>query len=271
MHIRIEDKIISENIRSFLELLRRAEAKREKKGAFLMETTYKAFLHRNSGKILFAETFKDQPFENHDWKSIFIVYAFDPLTESFQAIAYESEDKKEGFAFTGLSPEAFKAIKGTIHTLNKLSSLLRGPGSDAITKIKALCKLSMDVEPIEKGKNIIVSTWHSVDRMGAEKLLKGKPVGTYFFREDYFAKMLGQQLSEELRKDVRSVTLTVLERDQKIADYTLVHIDHQWRLYNDALFCNVQGYREVEDLLDTKFKGIVKEPLYQYYPEQRIA
>lgn len=271
MHIRIEDKTISENIYSFIELLRRAEAKREKKGAALIETSYKAFLHRNSGKIVFAETFKDQTFEEHDWKQIFFVYAFDPLSECFQAMVYESEDRIEGFAFTGLSPSAIQAIKGTIHTLNQLSSLVRGPASDAITKIKALCKLRMDVEPIEKGKNIIVSTWHSLDRLGAEKALKNKPIGTYFFREDYFAKVLCQQLSEEIGKEVKAVTLTVLEPNQKIADYTLVHIDHQWRIYNDALFCNVQGYSTVEDLLLERFNGIAKEPLYQSFPEQRIA
>ena len=33
MHITVEDKTVSENISSFLELLRRAEAKREKKGS----------------------------------------------------------------------------------------------------------------------------------------------------------------------------------------------------------------------------------------------
>jgi len=123
-----------------------------------------------------------------------------PLTESFEAIAYESEDKKEGFAFTDLSPVAIKAIKGTIHTLNKLSSLVKGPGSDAVAKIKTLCKLRMDVESIEKDKNIVVATWHSIDRMGAEKLLKDKPIGTFFFREDHFAKVLSQQLTEELGK-----------------------------------------------------------------------
>ncbi len=272
MHITIEDKTVSENIKSFLELLRRAEAKREKKGAAIIEQSYKAYLNRNTGKLVFADAFKDQiDFLPHDWKELCIDYAYDPLSESFHANAYESDDTSEAFKLSSLSTTAVKAIKGTIHTLNKLSSLLKGTGSDLITKIKALCKLQMDVGPIEKDKSIMVSAWHSLDRIGAEKILRGKPAGTYMFREDYFAKLLAWQLSQELGKDVKCVTLTLLELGGQVSDFTFVHIDHLWRWYNDALFCNVRGFTRIEDLLDMYFKDRVKEPLYHTYKEERIA
>jgi hypothetical protein len=272
MHIKIEDETVSDNIRSFLTLLRKEEAKREKKGAVLMESIYKAFLNRKSGKIVFLESHKEQTdLSGHDWKPICIVYSFDPLVESFHAIAYESDHQEEGFALTDLAPSAVTAIKGTIHILNKLSSLVKGPGSDAVTKIKAICKLQIDVGSVEEGKNIVVAAWHTLDRIGAEKLLKNMPVGTYFFREDGFAKILSQQLTEELGKEVCCITLTVLELNQKVADYTLVHIDHLWRLYDDALFCDVRGFSKVEDLLDEKFFKILKEPLYHTYLEEQIG
>jgi hypothetical protein len=272
MHITIEDVTVSENIRSFLELIRRAEAKREKKGAALIEKNYRAYLNRKTGTLIFADAYKDQSnFLSHDWKLISIDYAYDPITESFHAIAYESENTGEAFALSGLSPVAIKAIKGTIHTLNKLSSLVKGGGSDLITKIKALCKLQIDVGSIDEEKSILVAAWHSLDRLGAEKILHGKPVGTFLFREDYFAKLLAGQLSDEMGKDVKCITLTVLEHDQKVSDFTLVHIDHLWRWYDDALFCNVQGFSDIEDLLDACFKGRVKHPLYHRYAQEHIA
>jgi hypothetical protein len=272
MHITIEDKTVGENIRSCLELLRRAEAKREKRGAALIEKSYKAFLNRKTGKLLFADDFKDQiDFLSHDWKELSIDYAFDPLTESFHAIAYESEDASEAFQLSGLSPVAVGVIKSTIHTLNKLSSLVRGTGSDLITKIKALCKLQMDVGSIEKDKSILISAWHSLDRVGAEKMLQGKPDGTFLFREDYFAKLLSAQLTQQYGKEVKCVTLTLLEPENKVSDFTFVHLDHLWRWYDDALFCNVTGFKQIEDLLNTCFKDRAKHPLYHTYLEEQIA
>ena len=49
---------------------------------------------------------------------------------------------------------------------------MKGTGSDLITKIKAICKLQMDVGSPEKDKSILIAAWHSVDRVKAEKILK---------------------------------------------------------------------------------------------------
>jgi hypothetical protein len=272
MHIVIEDKTVSENISSFLELLRRAEAKREKQGAALIEKSYRAFLNRKSGKLIFADSYKDQAnFISHDWKEVSIDYAYDSLSESFHAIAYESQDAREPFTFSDLAPAAVQAIKGTILVLNKLSALVKGSGSDLITKIKAICKLKMDIGSVDKEKSVLFATWHSVNRMEAEKILKGKPVGTFLFREDYFAQLLSEQLSEQFGKPVKCVTLTILEPGKKVSDFTLAHLDHSWRWYDDALFCNVKGFPTIEDLLEACFKDRAKSPLYRTDFEERIA
>src|SRR5690349_14048642 len=139
MHVTVEDKTVSENIGSFLELLRRAESLREKKGEALLEKSYKAFLNRTSGKLVFADHSKEQSsLSPHDWKELSVEYIYDPFTESFHAMVYEAGNAMDAFKFTGLSPLAIKTIKSTITTLNKMSSLVRGSGSDVITKIKAI-------------------------------------------------------------------------------------------------------------------------------------
>jgi hypothetical protein len=104
--------------------------------------------------------------------------------------------------------------------------------------------------------------------VGAEKALKGHPAGTFLFREDYYAKLLSDQLTTELDTPVKCVTLTLLE-DDTVHDFTLVHIDHQWRCYNDALFCNVKGFFNIEDLLHFQFKDRLKYPLYRELAEKR--
>lgn len=272
MHITVEDKTVGENIHSFLELLRKAEALREKKGAALIEKSYKAFLNRTSGKLVFADAFKDQKaFSSHDWKELSIEYLYDPFTESFHAIAYEANKESEAFKFTGLSPLAIKTIQSTMTTLNKLSSLVKGSGSDLITKVKAICKLQMDIGSVQKNKSIVVAAWHSVDRVKAEKLLNKQPPGTFLFREDYYAKILSQQLSDRFGKDVKCITLTILEHGGKVSDFTLAHLDHLWRWYDDALFCNVRGYTSIEELLDICFKDRAVHPLYHSFPEENIA
>ena len=272
MHIMIEDKTVSENVRAFLELLKKAEAKREKTGAALIEKSYKAFLNRKTGKLIFADAHRDQNhWELNDWKPISVDYSYDPVSESFHAMAYEMKERNEAFTLHGLMPSAIKAIKGTIQTLNKLSSLVKGEGSDVVTKIKALCKLQMDIGNIDKEKSILVATWHSVDRQGAEKILKDMPVGTFLFREDYFVKLIEEQLSRDLRKRIKCVTLTIVEPNHKISDFTFVYVDHLWRWYDDVLFCNVKGYERVEELLDSSFKGRAVFPLYHSYAEQHVA
>lgn len=272
MHITVEDQTVGDNIRSFLVLLRRIEAKRERTGSALFEKSYRAFLNRSTGKLLFADSFKEQVnFSSSDWKELEFSYIFDPISESFHANIYEPHNLKKAFDLNHLSPHAVTAIKSTIHILNNLSSLVKGPNSDSITKIKALCNLQVDVGSAEKDKSILVAAWHGVDRIGAEKILRNKPVGTFLFREDYFASLLQNQLTSELRKDVRCVTMTLVEPEQKISDFTFVHMDHLWRWYNDALFCNVQGFSKIEDLIEALFKGRANNPLYHASRQEWIA
>ncbi len=264
MHIVIEDETVRSNIQSFIEILKRAEARRERNGASLIEKSHKVFIHRITGKLIFSDLFKDHlQLQDKEWKTISLDYYYDSQTESFQAVAYDGSNQLGAFELDDLKPLACKILKQTVTLLNEMSSLLKGPGSDLVTKIKAICKLSIDGGNRQKDKNVIFSTWHSLDRLGAEKLLSNKPVGSYFFREDPFAKILEAQLGKQFEQEVRCVTLTILSDEKKVSDFTIVHMNHCWTLYEDCLFCNGRVFDRIEDLLQTCFPGDLKYPLYQ--------
>lgn len=263
MHIIIEDKIVSENVHGFIALLRKEEARREKSGGVFMEKKYPAFLHRKTGRLIFVDAFKEQVhFEKKEWKPLFFEYSYDPLNETFHAAVFEGEKE---FHFGDLQAHAVIALRETMHILNGLSDRVKGSGSDLMTKLRDLCSLQIEVGSIQKGRGLLVSAWHGVDRVGAEKMLEGQLIGTFLFREDYFAKLLAEQLTEERSKKIKCITLSILDAKDHISEHTLVHIDHQWRVYNDIDFCDGKGYQELEVLLENTFKDELKTPLYHNY------
>ena len=251
MHIIIEDKTIRENLRKFISQLIKAEAKREKMGAAWMEGEYPALLHRATGHLYFIDPHKQQEqFDPSIYKILFVAYSYDPDAECLEAIAYEIDGKDRAFELHALSPTAIHAIQETIHRINELSSRLRGSSSDIITKVQDLCKLQIEES---EAKNVLTSAWHSVDRLGAERLLEGHQIGTYLLREDSFAKLLGERLSQELDKSIKCITLSVLDAGNKISEFTLVHVDHEWRCYDNVLFCNVKGFTDLDKLIQECF------------------
>jgi hypothetical protein len=217
-----------------------------------MEGEYPAFLHRTTGHLYFIEAYRGQEeFDPSEYKMLILDYSYDPDTAGLEAIVYEIDGKERAFELQELSSAALYAIQETIHWINKLSSLLNGTSSNIITKIQDLCKLQIDES---QQKNVLTSAWHSVDRLGAESLLKGSPIGTYLLREDSFAKLLGERLTEELETAVKCITLSILESENKISEFTLVHVDHAWRCYDNVLFCNVKGFADLDMLIKECFK-----------------
>ena len=270
MHILIEDKTVSENLRSILALLRKEEAKREKVGGSLMEKKQPLFVHRKTGRLIFADMFKEQDtFQKSEWKPLLFTYAYDPLEETFHAAVFE--EVGQAFRLSDLTPKALAILIKTLQVLNRLATLVKGPGSDLVTKLQDLCTLQIEEGDIQKARSLLTSAWHAVDRKGAERLLKGHPIGTFLFREDYFAQLLADQLTQERGKHVKCITLSVLDSVDHLSDFTLVHIDHQWRVYDNIQFCDGEGSASLEELLQTTFKGRLKEPLYHVYRERRIA
>ena len=65
-----------------------------------------------------------------------------------------------------------------------------------------------------KDRNILNDAWHDANRMQAESLLEGKPVGTYLFRKDPYAAILEKQLEEQMNKKIQCFTFDLFSRAQ---------------------------------------------------------
>jgi len=82
-------------------------------------------------------------------------------------------------------------------------------------------------------RDFIHEAWHLVDRIGAEKLLENKALGSFIFRKDLYAEMLENQLKLNLDEKISCLTLSYLAEVDKVEDRTLVHKNNRWYFYDD--------------------------------------
>jgi hypothetical protein len=261
MQLKITDKSVRKNVEMFLHLIQRAVQLHADSMAREKEKSFAALIHRVSGEILFDLTEPAiQELKEKEWKKVEINYSYDSKEERVFFEMTDIEQKREGFRYSDLTPQAYRIVKETMGTLNEISQKLKGP-SDFKTKMKVISCIQLTNETEPSGRNVVVAAWHHVDREGAETLLLDKPVGTYLFRKDNYAVILEKQLLEELQKPVMCLTLTFIQPKKKITDVTLVHLGQGWIIYNDDPSLGGTSYIELPELLKT-FKSKLKYPLY---------
>lgn len=260
MRVRIKDPTICQNVEFFLELLRRTEFKGEKESKSAQEV-FKAYVNRETGQFLFQEALdgSDQS-KQRDWKAVVICYAYRP--EEGELYFEVDEPLREENTRTGddLSPPAFQILSQTLRLFNELCHRLKGP-SDIKTKVSVLTRLQVDATDSAPDRNLIISTWHNVDRLEAEGLLKDKPIGSFFFRKDEFTEFLERQLSHQLGKKVKCMTLTYKNAEGKICDTVLVHFTNGWQIYNDDPSLNQKTYEDLKALVEARSEEL-KYPMY---------
>lgn len=260
MRVKILDAPVRQNIELFLDILRQAKQK-EKKRSIPSEKIFNAWLNRETGQLLFAEISKESLFlAREEWKPVEISYMYDPQKGEIVFLIQEREVPLKGFRSDDITQLAYKIMRETMMLLNSISKNLKGP-SDLETKMNVLFKLQIDGSMSHVDRNILIDAWHSVDRMGAETLLKNKPVGTYLFRRDPFSEILEQQLIERHNKPIKCFTLTFSQPKKMISDITLIHYDGKWQSYDDDPSLKRQAFQDLQDLL-AKWKDKLKYPLY---------
>lgn len=260
MRYKILNAPVRQNIELFLDLLRRSKQKLQHR-AIPSEKIFKAWLNRETGQLLFAEVTKESLFlAKEEWKPVDISYKYDPQAGEIVFLLEESEVPLQGFRCDDLTPIAFNIVRDTMTMLNNICHNLKGP-SDLDTKMSVLTKLTIDGSVSHVDRNILIDTWHHVDRMEAEELLSDKPVGTYLFRKDSFSEILEQQLCKQLKKPVKCFTLTYSQTNKKFSDITLVHYEGGWQYYDDDPSLKNRTFQELRDLLSL-WKDQLRYPLY---------
>lgn len=254
MRTNVLDKPVGENVALFLTLLKKIPHQ-----SAPHEKAFSVWINRHSGQLSCAQSSqKAAAFKAKEWKPIIFSYRYDPKQGEIYFLVQE-KGRKEVFQTSDLTLAAFSALKETMHVFAEVSHRLKGP-SDLNTKISVLLKLAIDVTTAAD-RNMLIVAWHPGDRLQAEFLLKKKPAGTFLFRKDPFAELLEGQLEELLGKKIKCFTLTCLQGEDQYCDYTLVHSDGAWQIYDDDPSLGQTTFATLKQLLNS-LKGIVKYPLY---------
>lgn len=98
-------------------------------------------------------------------------------------------------------------------------------------------------------KDIVHEAWHTVDRVGAERILSDQSPGSFLFRKDEFATILESQLTEQLHTKVTSFTLSFLKDGNHVVDRTIVCKDRHFYIYDDDPNLSGFSYQNIKDLL----------------------
>jgi hypothetical protein len=260
MRIKVSEPV-RQNVEGFLKVIREEGQKGPFRGA--IERTYEAWLHRETGQLYFG-TLPGGPggTGKSQWKPVQFSFQYDPAEEKVEFLLEGTEEKERSFEGKDLNPLALKILRNTMQVFKRLSQTLQGP-SDFPTKMAVLSKLTTLPSAPERGRNLIIDLWHHVDRKGAESLLAAKPVGAYLFRKDAYASILEEQLEQGLSKEVLCFTLTYSGENQHVLDYTIVHVDGSWQIYNDDPSLKGKTFSSLEELI-ASFKGALKYPFYSF-------
>jgi hypothetical protein len=260
MRIKILDAPVRHNVEIFLEMMRRVKQKQLQKNP-PSEKVFSVWLNRETGQLFFSDLKAESEYlGKKEWKPVDFSYLYEPVSGEILFLVKEGEGKEALFTSGDLTPSAFRILRETMKVLGEIGGQLKGP-SDLNTKISVLTQLSIDAEVSHQDRNVIIDAWHHVDRLQAESLLEGLPLGTYLFRKDGYAAILEEQLQREHHKKIKCFTATFSSEGHKVSDLTFVHSDGAWQLYNDDPSLEQQKFDDVRDLVDS-LKGILKYPLY---------
>lgn len=225
------EPFVRQNVDAFLDVF-----KRVRKQSAHSTLRYRTWIDCKTGQLLFAEEGKSPPvLKDKEWKQLDVICFYDK--QSGQVRIEEQEP-----SVIDLAPIALRIFQESITALKQLEA------SDS-----CVIKVSDQL--------LISKIWYHIDRYEAESLLFQQPVGTYLCRKDLFTELLEEQLSNQLSKKISLWTLTVLQQDLKCSDYTLVHVDGSWQIYNDDISLSQPTFPGVLQLIES-LKGICRYPLY---------
>lgn len=260
MRLQISDDAVRQNVETFLQILHRVEEKQAQK-LLPPELEFRAWLNRETGQLFFAEIAEETRNLEKEGKPVVLGYRYNPAKGNIEFLINDAGENRQVFQSADLTPAAWNTLEKTLKVIGEISQKLQGP-SDLNTKVSVLSKLVITAGVPYGDRNMIVDLWHPADRMEAEVLLVGKPHGTYFFRKDPYAEILQQQLEREHSKTIKCFTLTCSQEGRKVSDYTIVHVDGSWQIYNDDPSLETPRFLELKDVVKS-FSDSLKYPLYR--------
>jgi hypothetical protein len=134
-----------------------------------------------------------------------------------------------------LSALAWAILSEMLNFLNARAKEFQGKRIQMLPEEAILSDLSSLELDMQKERIEDLPGWNgSLNRVGAEKKLKEKPIGSYLLREgDEITFSIAFHFAEENHLSVHPYLLTVVENEEKISDILLLQTNRGWSLYHD--------------------------------------
>lgn len=247
--------MVRQNLTLFKHLIHR-QAEKTKHYFQVARKTYQAFVNTHTGELRFAELDKEIT-SSKDWHPI-VIQLRPAEGGAFEVLEKEG---KESFDCAVLEAKAYAMLTKTMHILNQLSYHPK-QGKNPFWILRHVAQIDMLLSEQEEGeKNLVHNAWHPVDRKRAEKLLLGRPPGTYLFRKSEYASELEDAINENRSHPVTCITLTYRNWEEKISEKTLLFSDGSWMVFNDNVKLKGPWYPTVKALI-ASFEKELDQPLY---------
>ncbi len=259
MKLTIENDVIRKNVEIFKILLKKAsqDSSHKKESE---DKTYKAYIHRVRGEIRFFDI-SPKVEEDQEWKCISFKVMLD-REKPEKLLCEVSDEGQVVFRCDDIKPNALHNLSETLKVINLMARLL--PHIESLPRLfLEFSQINLDRLPQDMpSRDIIHDAWHQVDRLGAERVLQEKEVGTYIFRKDPFAEIMESELSRAHGELVKCVTLSYVSYNGRVCDLTIVKIEKGWLFYNDDPNLDEPIYPTSNMLLES-LRSVIKKPLLE--------
>jgi hypothetical protein len=204
------------------------------------DRSYKVLLNRHTGDMRFAQ--KISSLQKHfpqkrqergeDWKEVRIrVISRANDKTRFEVV----DDQNHSLTEKGLDPLAWRIAYETVDVLNLKAKETNNVSEDLLPEEWVLKDLTNIHLSSPKNRIEDLPGWRgAIDRIEAEKILHGRPVGSYVLRHgDKTTEIIAFQIGETNRILVHPFLLTLVEGDKKITDLLLLQTSKGWIHYQD--------------------------------------
>ncbi|MES2344968.1 MAG: SH2 domain-containing protein [Chlamydiota bacterium] len=234
MKIIVHNATVGKNIELFRRAVEKLKSKNLEKSRF-EKTKLQGFVNCVTGEICFEKDIETSP---EKWRAIHLYVGEEG---DFLVIGIDESQ----FSIHDFFPTAYRSMIETVKVLNLSLQLLQGR-VDIDLLLKQLNELEIAVS-----KDIVHDAWHQVDRIGAERLLEKELSGTYLFRKDEYAAILEDQLIVQHKTPIKCLTLSYLDKKNRVIDLTVVKKEDRWLYYDDDPSLNGPLFPDVFALLNS--------------------
>ena len=214
----------------------------EKERANSNQRSYQVLLNCKTGEMNFPQ--KISSFEvshraerrttgggkTENWKPVSLIV----VQHSDGGVSFEVNDQHPQVG--NLEPLARRISNETLSVLNQFGKEISSSAPQGLAEERVLVRALTSVQRSLEGESAEqLPGWVGrIDRLEAEEILQGKPVGTFLIRKgEDVVQLSADALSRSNREPVQLSVLTFVEQGKKISERLILQTPDGWALYTD--------------------------------------